>query len=256
MVASTLLSCGTCPLYGRCLPAGLTGRALGNFSARVHRAEGIPPGAWLRWPGEVGGGPYTLRSGLVESVQEPAGKSRVVTGYAGEGTVLDPGFAHGEAFSPGLRALEELRVCRLPAPETCSSGPVRSRLRWNQLRLLSRWLNGQRWLASLLRNRRSGAALVAYLMALASGELPSRGGFLAFAPWRLRLRLPRGGIAELLGMTDAELQSAVAVAGSPSPLRLASEELTVVDMGALYRLAAQYSMFPGAVRGNPGPESR
>lgn len=246
LAAPPLLSCGTCPMYGRCLPAGLTGRALAEFSARVERVEGVPPGAWLRRPGETGAGLHAIREGLVESHRGPAEKGGVVTDYAGPGTVLDSSLAGGQASLSGFRALEELRVCRLPAPESAGMGPHRSRLRWNRLRLLSRWLNGQRWHASLLRNRRREVALVVYLAALASGGPPPGGGFPAFPPWRFRLRVPSSGIAGTLGMTEAELQAAVSVLHPPSPFHLDAQELVVVDMGALHRLAAQKPPFYGA----------
>ncbi|WP_181422056.1 helix-turn-helix domain-containing protein [Halomonas sp. LBP4] len=182
------------------------------------------------------GSPFTslfmVRSGSLKQATTTGSDEYLVTAFflSGELIGLD---AIGEGRYPGsVVSLETATVCELPFAEFLELGTRVPELRRRFLRNLSLEVGSER-LGMRLLLRRTAEVRLAYFLVAMSERFRRRG----YSPYRFRLAMPRGDIANYLGLTVETVGRTLVRYRDQGLLVTRGPEVHILDMPRLERLA-------------------
>lgn len=223
------LSCRSSPL---CFAGRLPVDEFAELDGIIRRLATLNKGDPLILQGSPFTSLFMVRSGSFKQVTTTGTDEYLVAAFflPGELIGLD---AVGEGRYPGsVMALETATACELPFTAFAALGARVPELRRRFLCTLSQEVSNERLGMRLLLRRTAEVRLAHFLVAM-SERFRRRG----YSPYRFRLAMARGDIANYLGLTMETLSRVLVRCREQGLLAIRGQEFHILDMPRLERLA-------------------
>lgn len=221
-------ACTSCSLRVLCLPDGMSAEDLARLDEIVMRRRPVGRQAVLFHQGEPMSSIYAVRSGSVKSTTLATDGGEQITGFHLPGELIGLDAIATGTHGCTVTALETSSVCELPFDQLdMLSGQIPG-LRRQLLRLMSREIrHDQR--ALLMLGQKNAEQRLATLLLNLSARLQQRG----LSATRFRLSMPRGDIANYLGLAVETVSRLLARFQEQGLLQVAGREVTLLDSARL-----------------------
>ncbi len=194
-IASVKLACSSCSLHQLCLPMGIGLDDVERLDAIIKRRRPLARGSYVFHLGDTFRSLYAIRSGSVKTYTITEDGSEQITGFHLPGELIGLDAINSNQHPCGARALETTSICEIPferMEELAAAVPALGR---QMLRIMSRELNSDGELLTLLGKKSADERLAALLISL-SMRFQERG----FSPREFHLSMSRNDIGNYLGL--------------------------------------------------------
>ncbi|HXH03574.1 MAG TPA: fumarate/nitrate reduction transcriptional regulator Fnr [Candidatus Competibacteraceae bacterium] len=194
-IASMKAACSNCSLQQLCLPIGINREDLERLDAIIKRRRPLPRGAHVFRMGDPFTALYAIRSGSVKTYTITDEGSEQITGFHLTGEIVGLDAINSENHPCGAKTLETTSICEIPferLEELAAEIPTLSR---QLLRIMSRELQSDDTLLTLLGKKSAEERLAALLLSL-SARYRERG----FSAREFNLSMSRNDIGNYLGL--------------------------------------------------------
>ncbi len=225
-------ACSACSLHDLCIPMGITNEELESLEKIINRRRPLHRGDYLYRPGDRMEALYAVRSGSVKTSALSDDGQEQVTGFHLPGELLGL-----DAISEGIhpcaaRALETTSVCEIPFDRLEELAGRVPGLQRQLFRIMSREIQTDEHLMTLLAKKSSDARLAAFLLSLSS-----RFGERGFSRQEFNLTMSRNDIANYLGLA-VETVSRLFTRFQESGLLSVDRKLVeILDMDRMHQVA-------------------
>lgn len=225
-------ACSSCSLRELCLPDGMSAEDLARLDQIVMRRRPVGRQVALFHQGEPMSSIYAVRSGSVKSTTLAADGGEQITGFHLPGELIGLDAIATGTHGCTATALETSSVCELPFDQLDALSGQIPGLRRQLLRLTAREIqHDQR--ALLMLGQKSAEQRLATLLLNLSARLQQRG----LSATQFRLSMPRGDIANYLGLAVETVSRLLARFQEQGLLQVTGREVTLLDPTRLQLLA-------------------
>lgn len=194
-IASIKQACSGCNLQQLCLPLGISGEDLQRLDALVKRHRPLARGRHVFHLGDEFHSLYAIRSGSVKTYTITEDGSEQITGFHLPGEIIGLDAISGARHPCGAKTLETTSVCDIPFQRLEELSLRIPSLARQMLRIMSREIQADEELLTLLGKKSAEERLASLLLSL-SRRFQQRG----FSPWEFRLSMSRNDIGNYLGL--------------------------------------------------------
>lgn len=187
--------CSNCNLHQLCLPMGIDMEDVERLDTIVKRRRPLPRGGYVFHLGDEFIALYAIRSGSVKTYTITEDGSEQITGFHLPGEIIGLDAINTSRHPCGARALETTSICEMPfnrLEELATTVPGVGR---QLLRVMSREINAENELLTLLGKKSAEERLAALLLSL-SMRYKARG----FSSREYHLSMSRHDIGNYLGL--------------------------------------------------------
>ncbi|MFV8819624.1 fumarate/nitrate reduction transcriptional regulator Fnr [Haliea sp. E17] len=225
---SASVRCGDCRLSGICLPLALDTDDVDQLDRIIQRGRPLRREAHLFREGDAFNAVFAVRSGALKAYRTTRGGQEQVTGFylPGEIVGLD-GIAENRHISAAV-ALETSAICEIPFSELERLSDTLPTVRRRLMQVISKELNVEQELISLLGKNSSRQRIAALLLSLSRRNARRR-----LSATRLRLPMPRGDISNYLGLTVETVSRTFTKMQQDGIVRVNNKDVEILDMDAL-----------------------
>jgi CRP/FNR family transcriptional regulator, anaerobic regulatory protein len=188
-------ACSTCSLHDLCIPMGVSDEELDALESIINRRRPLHRGDYLYRPGDPMEALYAVRSGSVKTSTLTDDGQEQVTGFHLPGELLGLDAISNGIHPCAARALETTSVCEIPFDRLEELAGRIGGLQRQLFRIMSREIQCDEHLMTLLAKKSSEARLAAFLISL-SNRFGERG----FSRLEFNLTMSRNDIANYLGL--------------------------------------------------------
>ncbi len=194
-IASVKLACSSCSLHQLCLPMGIGLDDVERLDAIIKRRRPLARGSYVFHLGDTFRSLYAIRSGSVKTYTITEDGSEQITGFHLPGELIGLDAINSNQHPCGARTLETTSICEIPFERMEELAVAVPALGRQMLRIMSRELNSDGELLTLLGKKSAEERLAALLISL-SMRLQERG----FSPREFHLSMSRNDIGNYLGL--------------------------------------------------------
>lgn len=225
-------ACSSCSLRELCLPYGISAEEMARLDQIVMRRRPVSRQAVLFHQGEPMSSIYAVRSGSVKSTTLATDGGEQITGFHLPGELIGLDAIATGTHGCTVTALETSSVCELPFDQLDTLSGQIPGLRRQLLRLTAREIR-QDQRALLMLGQKNAEQRLATLLLNLSGRLQQRG----LSATQFRLSMPRGDIANYLGLAVETVSRLLARFQEQGLLQVAGREVTLLAPTRLQLLA-------------------
>lgn len=194
-IASVKLACSSCSLHQLCLPMGIGLDDVERLDAIIKRRRPLARGSYVFHLGDTFRSLYAIRSGSVKTYTITEDGSEQITGFHLPGELIGLDAINSNQHPCGAKALETTSICEIPFERMEELAVAVPALGRQMLRIMSRELNSDGELLTLLGKKSADERLAALLISL-SMRFQERG----FSPREFHLSMSRNDIGNYLGL--------------------------------------------------------
>lgn len=225
-------ACSSCTLHDLCIPMGVSDHELDALERIINRRRPLHRGDYLYRPGDRMEALYAVRSGSVKTSALTDDGQEQVTGFHLPGELLGL-----DAISEGVhpcsaKALETTSVCEIPFDRLEELAGRVSGLQRQLFRIMSREIQSDEHLMTLLAKKSSDARLAAFLLSL-SNRFGERG----FSRQEFNLTMSRNDIANYLGLAVETVSRLFTRFQGAGLLEVDRKLVRIIDMDGMHQLA-------------------
>ncbi len=225
-------ACSSCSLRELCLPYGISAEEMARLDQIVMRRRPVSRQAVLFHQGEPMSSIYAVRSGSVKSTTLATDGGEQITGFHLPGELIGLDAIATGTHGCTVTALETSSVCELPFDQLDTLSGQIPGLRRQLLRLTAREIR-QDQRALLMLGQKNAEQRLATLLLNLSARLQQRG----LSATQFRLSMPRGDIANYLGLAVETVSRLLARFQEQGLLQVAGREVTLLAPTRLQLLA-------------------
>lgn len=230
-------ACSTCSLHDLCIPMGVSDEELDALESIINRRRPLQRGEYLYRPGDRMVAIYAVRSGSVKTSALSDDGQEQVTGFHLPGELLGL-----DAISDGThpcfaRALETTSVCEIPFDQLEELAGRISGLQRQLFRIMSREIQTDEHLVTLLAKKSSDARLAAFLLSLSS-----RFGERGFSRQEFNLTMSRNDIANYLGLAVETVSRLFTRFQDSGMLQVDRKLVHILDLDRMHQVAGAQSV--------------
>jgi len=194
-ISSVKQACSSCSLQQLCLPLGISGEDLQRLDALIKRHRPLARSHHVFHLGDDFHALYAIRCGSVKTYTITEDGSEQITGFHLPGEIIGLDAINSNRHPCGAKALETTSVCDIPFNRLEELALLIPGLSRQLLRIMSREIQSDEELLTLLGKKSAEERLASLLLSL-SKRLQQRG----FSPWEFRLSMSRNDIGNYLGL--------------------------------------------------------
>ena len=194
-ISSVKQACSSCSLQQLCLPLGISGEDLQRLDALIKRHRPLARSHHVFHLGDDFRALYAIRCGSVKTYTITEDGSEQITGFHLPGEIIGLDAINSNRHPCGAKALETTSVCDIPFNRLEELALLIPGLSRQLLRIMSREIQAEEELLTLLGKKSAEERLASLLLSL-SKRLQQRG----FSPWEFRLSMSRNDIGNYLGL--------------------------------------------------------
>ena len=194
-IASVKQACSGCSLQQLCLPLGISGDDLQRLDALIKRHRPLTRGHHVFHLGDEFRALYAIRCGSVKTYTITEDGSEQITGFHLPGEIIGLDAINSNRHPCGAKSLETTSVCDIPFNRLEELALLIPGLGRQLLRIMSREIQADEELLTLLGKKSAEERLASLLLSL-SKRFQQRG----FSPREFRLSMSRNDIGNYLGL--------------------------------------------------------
>lgn len=194
-IASVKLACSSCSLHQLCLPVGIGLDAVDRLDAIVKRRRPLSRGGHIFHLGDEFRALYAIRSGSAKTYAITEDGSEQITGFHLPGEIIGLDAINATHHPCAAKALETTSVCELPFERLEDLSIKVPSLGKQLMRIMSREIQSEEELLTLLGKKTAEERLAALLLSL-SKRYKERG----FSAREFHLSMSRNDIGNYLGL--------------------------------------------------------
>lgn len=231
-IASVKSACTNCSLQQLCLPIGISLDDIDRLDAIIKRRRPLPRGAHVFRMGDGFGSLYAIRSGSVKTYTITEQGSEQITGFHLTGELIGLDAINSEAHPCGAKTLETTSICEIPFDALEDLAAAIPALGRQLLRIMSRELQADENLLTLLGKKSAEERLAALLVSL-SRRYYERG----FSAREFHLAMSRNDIGNYLGLAVETVSRLFTRFQSQGLIVVQHKYVRIEDPAQLYQLA-------------------
>ncbi len=232
------LSCDACALSGICLPAGLNDDELALLEKNVQTGQKLKKGESLYTPDEEFSGLYAVKSGSFKSAVSNSDGDAQIVGFHVPGELI--GFdGYDSAHTSNVVALENSMVCKIPANHLdflCSNIKSVSK---HVHSMIANDVRAHNSVLMLIAQKSAEDRVICFLKNI-SDRNKKRG----FSGVDFTLSMPRGDIANFLGMAPETISRLLAQLQEENIVKFDRRNVHVMDYDELSRRSCGHDQSP------------
>ncbi len=194
-IASIKQACSGCNLQQLCLPLGISSEDIQRLDALVKRHRPLARSRHVFHLGDEFHSLYAIRCGSVKTYTITEDGSEQITGFHLPGEIIGLDAINSNRHPCGAKTLETTSVCDIPFNRLEELAVLAPGLGRQLLRIMSREIQADSELLTLLGKKSAEERLASLLLSL-SRRFQQRG----FSPWEFRLSMSRNDIGNYLGL--------------------------------------------------------
>lgn len=194
-IASVKLACSSCNLHQLCLPLGVESDDIERLDAIIKRRRPLRRNSYVFHLGDEFRALYAIRSGSVKTYTITEDGSEQITGFHLPGEIIGLDAINSVHHPCGAKALETTSICEIPFNRLEELSVLVPGLGRQLLRIMSREIQADGELLTLLGKKSAEERLAALLLSL-SMRFQSRG----FSAREFHLSMSRNDIGNYLGL--------------------------------------------------------
>lgn len=228
-------ACSNCSLHDLCIPMGVSDQELDALERIINRRRPLQRGEYLYRPGDRMQALYAVRAGSVKTSSISDDGLEQVTGFHLPGELLGL-----DAISDGIhpctaRALETTSVCEIPYDRLEDLAGQVPGLQRQLFRIMSREIQFDEHLMTLLGKKSSEARLAAFLLSLSK-----RFGERGFSRQEFNLTMSRNDIANYLGLAVETVSRLFTRFQQLGLLEVNRKLVQLIDMEGMHQMAGSH----------------
>ncbi|WP_018953645.1 fumarate/nitrate reduction transcriptional regulator Fnr [Thioalkalivibrio sulfidiphilus] len=228
-------ACSNCSLHDLCIPMGVSDQELDALERIINRRRPLQRGEYLYRPGDRMQALYAVRAGSVKTSSISDDGLEQVTGFHLPGELLGL-----DAISDGIhpctaRALETTSVCEIPYDRLEDLAGQVPGLQRQLFRIMSREIQFDEHLMTLLGKKSSEARLAAFLLSLSK-----RFGERGFSRQEFNLTMSRNDIANYLGLAVETVSRLFTRFQQLGLLEVNRKLVQLIDMEGMHQMAGAH----------------
>ncbi|MFW5452120.1 fumarate/nitrate reduction transcriptional regulator Fnr [Thioalkalivibrio sulfidiphilus] len=228
-------ACSNCSLHDLCIPMGVSDQELDALERIINRRRPLQRGEYLYRPGDRMQALYAVRAGSVKTSSISDDGLEQVTGFHLPGELLGL-----DAISDGIhpctaRALETTSVCEIPYDRLEDLAGQVPGLQRQLFRIMSREIQFDEHLMTLLGKKSSEARLAAFLLSLSK-----RFGERGFSRQEFNLTMSRNDIANHLGLAVETVSRLFTRFQQLGLLEVNRKLVQLIDMEGMHQMAGAH----------------
>lgn len=230
--------CDRCSLSALCLPLAIGSPDMSKLDSVVKRGAAYDRGHKVFSQNEAFSATFVVKSGAVKTVLASERGDEKILGFylPGEMFGLD-GISRG-SYSCTAVALERSSVCEIPFPRLEELARELPHLQHHLFRVMSREITGAEELGMLLSKNTAEERIISLILTLSSRHSRRK-----LSPTSFRLPMPRGDIANFLGLAVETVSRVLTRLQKQKWLTLSGRNVEIHDLDALRRLLQQNPEF-------------
>jgi len=225
-------ACSNCSLHDLCIPMGVSDTELDALEAIINRRRPLQRGDYLYRPGDRMEALYAVRSGSVKTSTLADDGQEQVTGFHLPGELLGLDAISDGVHPCSARALETTAVCEIPFDRLEELSSQVQGLQRQLFRIMSREIQSDEHLMTLLGKKSSEARLSAFLLSL-SNRFGARG----FSRQTFNLTMSRNDIANYLGLAVETVSRLFTRFQAAGLLEVDRKLVNILDMDGMHDMA-------------------
>ncbi|OOG22960.1 transcriptional regulator FNR [Thioalkalivibrio denitrificans] len=225
-------ACSSCSLHDLCIPMGVSDQELEALERIINRRRPLHRGDYLYRPGDSMEALYAVRSGSVKTSALSDDGQEQVTGFHLPGELLGLDAISDGTHPCAARALETTSVCEIPFERLEELAGRIPGLQRQLFRIMSREIQSDEHLMTLLAKKSSDARLAAFLLSLSS-----RFGKRGFSRQEFNLTMSRNDISNYLGLAVETVSRLFTRFQENGLLAVDRKLVKILDMDRLHQVA-------------------
>lgn len=226
------VTCSQCRLSHLCLPLSLEMDQIGLINEAIERDRTFHKGDYLYHAGEPFGSIYAVRAGCIKSVHITGEGQEQIVGFYLPGEILGMEGVDTEVYSNSAIALGTSAVCQIPFHRLEQLGRTIPSLQHHYFQLMSREINNEQKLITLLSKGSSEQRITSLLLSLSQRHQRRQ-----LSATEFMLPMSRTDISNNLGLTIETVSRVFSRLRKQGLIKTERRMITLLDINKLKHLA-------------------